>query len=125
MKVWVAAVVVIAPLIAAAWLIPPDFPMLIRQILLAAWGVGAILVAELLLFSNSLGTALRAVGFVPARARALIVALAVSIPMWVFLPTLARFRGVPVALHPDWLTLLIGVVLVNGITEEVIHRGFF
>lgn len=27
-------------------------------------------------------------------------------------------------LQPEWLPLLIGVVLVNGVTEEAIHRGF-
>jgi hypothetical protein len=45
------AFVVFAPLIAAAWL-PPQFPLLLRQLLLFAWGVGAIAVAERLLFAD-------------------------------------------------------------------------
>ena len=63
-------------------------------------------------------------GFVPARMPTLVVALLVSLPMWLFLPLFAWTKGIAVALRPDWLLLLVGVVLVNGITEEVIHRGF-
>ena len=44
--------------------------------------------------------------------------------MWAFLPAFAWSRGVSIALRPEWLYLLVGVVLVNGITEEVIHRGY-
>jgi membrane protease YdiL (CAAX protease family) len=123
-KVLAGSIPVIIPLIAAAWFIPLDFPMLLRQVLLCAWGVGAILVAERLLFSPTLEQALRLLGFVWARMPAVVVALLVSLPMWLFLPLFAWFQGVPVRLQPDWLALLLGVVLVNGIAEEVIHRGF-
>jgi membrane protease YdiL (CAAX protease family) len=124
MKVLAAAILVIIPLVAAAWLIPQDFPMLLRQTLLTIWGVGAMLVAERLLFSPTWQTSLRAVGFVPARRRTVIVSLLVSLPMWIFLPLFAWLNEVPVRLQPNWVAILIGVVLVNGITEEVIHRGF-
>jgi membrane protease YdiL (CAAX protease family) len=117
------AIVVIVPLVAAAWL-PPGFPHLVRQALLCTWGVGAILVAERMLFSNSLKETLRAVGFVRARKSTLEVALLVSLPMWAFLPLLAWTTGTAMDLRPEWLSLLLGVVLVNGVTEEVIHRGF-
>ena len=122
-KVCAPATIVIAPLIAAAWL-PHAFPLGLRQILLSVWGVGAILIAERLLFSPTLREALRAVGFVRARTSTLVVAVLVSLPMWAFLPAFAWTRGVSMALRPEWLYLLVGVVLVNGITEEVIHRGF-
>ena len=122
-KVCAPATIVIAPLIAAAWL-PPTFLIGLRQILLSVWGVGAILVSERLLFSPTLGEALRAVGFVQARTSTLVVAVLVSLPMWAFLPAFAWTRGASIALRPEWLYLLVGVVLVNGITEEVIHRGF-
>jgi hypothetical protein len=55
------AVVVIVPLVAAAWL-PPGFPYLIRQVVLCIWGVGAMLVSERMLFSNTLEDALQANG---------------------------------------------------------------
>src|SRR5690349_15491824 len=123
-KVLAGSIPVIVPLIAAAWLIPPDFPMLLRQILLTAWGVGAILVAEKLLFSPTWGKAVTAVGFVPARMRGVLVALLVSVPMWLFLPLYTWFSGEQLTLQPNWLALLLGVFLLNGIAEEVIHRGF-
>jgi membrane protease YdiL (CAAX protease family) len=118
-----AATAVIIPLIAAAWL-PPGFPYLLRQSLLCIWGVGAILVAERTLFTDTLTTALRAVGFAPVHRRVLAAAFVASLPMWAFLPLAAWTNGVSVGLRSDWLLLLAGVVLVNGITEEVIHRGF-
>jgi membrane protease YdiL (CAAX protease family) len=123
-KVFAAAILVIIPLIAAAWFIPPDFPMLLRQVLLCAWGVGATLLAERLLFSQTWRQASQAVGFVRPRLPAVIVALLASLPMWLFLPLLAWLSGVPIRLQPDWLALFVGVILVNGIAEEVIHRGF-
>jgi membrane protease YdiL (CAAX protease family) len=123
-KVLIGAIPVLVPLIAAAWLIPPGFPLLLRQILLCVWGVGAILVAERWLFSPTWSKAMAALGFVPAHMRTVIVSLLVSVPMWIFLPLFGRLNGVPVRLQPQWLAILLGVVLVNGITEEVIHRGF-
>lgn len=45
-KVYSAAIVVIILLIAAVWFIPADFPMLLRQILLCVWGIGATFMAE-------------------------------------------------------------------------------
>jgi membrane protease YdiL (CAAX protease family) len=117
------AVVVIVPLVAAAWL-PPGFPHLVRQVLLCMWGVGAILIAERMLFSSTLREALRAVGFVRARKSTLKVVLLASLPMWAFLPLFAWTNGTAIDLRPEWLSLLLGVVLVNGVTEEVIHRGF-
>jgi membrane protease YdiL (CAAX protease family) len=117
------AVVVIAPLVAAAWL-PPGFPHLVRQGLLCIWGVGAILVTERVLFSDTLKDALRALGFVRARKSTLTVVLIACLPMWAFLPLFAWTNGNAFDLRPEWLSLLLGVVLVNGVTEEVIHRGF-
>lgn len=58
-KVYSAAIVVIIPLIAAAWFIPPGFPMLLRQVLLWVWGVGATFGAKRLLFRETWGEAAR------------------------------------------------------------------
>jgi len=117
------AIVVIVPLIAAAWL-PPEFPLLLRQVLLCVWGVGAIVGAERLFFAGTLHEGIRALGFTRARWTAVVVAALVSIPMWAFLPLFAWANSAHVSLHSNWVSLLVGVVLVNGITEEVIHRGF-
>lgn len=117
------ALIVVTPLIAAAWL-PAGFPYVFRQVLMLVWGVGAVLVAERWLFAHALTKALRAVGFARVRTRVLALALVASVPMWIFLPLAAWTNGVALGLRPDWVPLLVGIVLVNGITEEVIHRGF-
>ena len=122
-KVCGYAVIVIVPLIAAAWL-PPGFPHLLRQAVLFAWGVGAILVTERILFSDTLDAAVRALGFVRPNVSMLVIASLASVPMWAFLPFLAWTKGTTTDVRPDWLYLLLGVVLVNGITEEAVHRGF-
>jgi membrane protease YdiL (CAAX protease family) len=124
LPIYASAAAAIVPLVAATWLWPSGVPLLVRQLLLFSWGVAAILLAERLLFSGNASDSTRATGFVRARIPAVAAALLVSLPMWVFLPILAWGNGVVVALRPDWLELLLGVVLVNGITEEVIHRGF-
>ena len=118
------AAIAIVPLIAAAWLIPPGFPHLLRQTILCGWGAGTIVAAQRLLFSRTFGAATRALGFVPPRAGMVVTVLLVSIPMWIFLPLFAWSSAADVIVRPDWPVLLVGVVLVNGITEEVIHRGF-
>jgi len=122
-KTCASAAIVIIPLVAAAWL-PPTFPLGLRQILLSVWGLGAILAAERLLFSPTLRQAVRAVGLVRAPTPIVAVAVLVSLPMWAFLPAFVWMHGASIALRPEWLYLLAGVMLVNGITEEVIHRGF-
>ena len=58
------------------------------------------------------------------RRPSLIVTLLATLPMWAFIPLATWAMGAAVELRPDWILLLIGVVLLNGLTEEVIHRGF-
>lgn len=123
-KVYLAAIVVMIPLVAAAWFTPAGFPMLLRQILLCVWGVGATFVAERWLFRSTWGEATSTLGFVATKWPTVLVALLVSLPMWLFLPFYAWYSGVAISLQPDWLALLVGVVLLNGITEEVLHRAF-
>ena len=122
--VFVPAIVTIVPLVVAAFLTPPWMPLVARQVLLCAWGVGAAIVAERLFFNGNVASSVRALGFRRPRTRIVIAALLMSVPMWLYLPLAARAQGFAVSLRPDWLLLLIGVVLVNGLAEEVIHRGF-
>jgi membrane protease YdiL (CAAX protease family) len=124
-KVLAAVVPVIAGLVAPAFLPPPEADALLgRQFLLLAWGVGAILAFQRLLFDSSLPGALYALGVAWPRLRAVVVAGLVSLPMWLGLPVIGWITGAGLALHPNWPALLFGVILVNGITEELIHRGF-
>jgi membrane protease YdiL (CAAX protease family) len=121
--VFASAILVIAPLVAAAWL-NANVPYLIRQTALCVWGVGATVALDRLLFGGTLSASVRTIGFAPARMATVLVAIGVSLPMWFFLPAFAWLKGTSLQLRDDWVSLLLGVVLVNGITEEVIHRGF-
>jgi membrane protease YdiL (CAAX protease family) len=121
--VYAPAILVIAPLIAAAWF-SAAVPYLIRQTVLCVWGVGATVALDRLLFGGTLLASVRTIGFAPARMSAVFVAIGVSLPMWFFLPAFAWLKGTSLQLRADWAALLLGVVLVNGITEEAIHRGF-
>lgn len=122
-RVCLAAIVVIAPLILASWVTIPG-PAIVKPVVLAIWGVTMTIWFERLMFADSLPAAVCAIGLTRGRPSTRVVALLASLPMWVGLPLLAWLNAVPIALRPDWPAVLLGVILLNGITEEVIHRGF-
>jgi membrane protease YdiL (CAAX protease family) len=119
------AVPVIAVLVAAAFVLPADFPWLQRQLVLAAIGIGGIALAEIVMFRTSLGNLASRLGFAAPNMRVVRVCLAVSLPMWLFLPIASVVTGTPPHVASTWPLIILGVVLVNGLAEEVIHRIFF
>jgi len=120
----VHAVPVIAILVGAAFVVPADFPLLPRQALLCVIGIAGIVAAERRLFGGGWRRIAATLGFVAPRLRAVLVAGVVSLPMWLFLPLYLRPADARAWLNPDWLPLLLGVILVTGVAEEVIHRAF-
>jgi membrane protease YdiL (CAAX protease family) len=120
-----ASIPVIAILVAAAFILPADFPWLPRQLLLAAIGIGGIALAETAMFRTPAAELPRRLGFVAPNTRMVVACLAASLPMWLFLPVASAVTGTPLHVAPDWPLLVFGVVLVNGFAEEVIHRAFF
>ena len=88
---------------------------ILAAVLLVAVGV------ERLLFGTPPGAALAALGFGRPATRAVVVALAVSIPV-VVLPSL--LIGVTPELRPGWPSLLIGIFAFHGLAEEVVWRGY-
>lgn len=118
-----AAACLITPLVLAQW-VPFDGPPLIKQIALAAWGIGATVVAQRVLFRESMGGALRTLGFHACPRQVLMVAIAASLPMWLVIPAVSALTASPLVIAPNWPAMLLGVVIVNGLTEETIHRGF-
>jgi membrane protease YdiL (CAAX protease family) len=120
----VGSVPVIAILVSAAFVLPPGMPILLRQVLLCGIGVAGIAVAERRLFGSGWRRIVATLGFVAPGPRAVVVAIVVSVPMWLFLPIHGRLADAPSSLNPDWLPILLGVILVNGVAEEVIHRAF-
>lgn len=124
LRLIVGSAPVIVILVGAAFVVPPGFPVLLRQILLCVVGVGGIVVAERLLFGRKWRRIPVILGFVAPRPRAAVVAIVVSLPMWLFLPLYGWLVAAPFTLSRDWTAIFLGVILVNGIAEEVIHRAF-
>jgi membrane protease YdiL (CAAX protease family) len=79
------------------------------------------LVVERVLDGTGAVAALRALGFGRPTARALLVALAVSVPV-VVVP--AVVAGVRPELRPGWPWLLVGVFAFHGLAEEIVWRGY-
>ncbi len=124
LKILIGSVPVIAALVAAAFVLPADFPFFPRQALLCVVGVAGTVVAERLLFGPGWPRIRAALGLALPRGRAVVVALVGSLPMWLFVPLYALMIGAPLALRHDWLPILAGTILVNGVVEEIIHRAF-
>ncbi|HEV2513813.1 MAG TPA: CPBP family intramembrane glutamic endopeptidase [Devosia sp.] len=124
-RLLIAAVPVIALLVAAAFVLPAEFPFFLRQLLLAAIGMGGIALAEVAMFRTPLVDLGRRLGFTPTSRRTVIISLIASLPMWLFLPLASLAAGTPVHVASNGLALVLGIVLVNGLAEEVIHRAFF
>jgi hypothetical protein len=119
-KLLLGSTPVIGALVAAAFIVPPDFPFILRPVLLCVLGVGGAAIAERLLFGSTGAQMLSSLGFAKPRARAVVVAVVVSLPMWLFVPLYGFSAEVTFPLSRDWVPILLGVILVNGVV-----RSFF
>jgi membrane protease YdiL (CAAX protease family) len=86
--------------------------------------LAAALAYERLAFARPLAESLRALGWVRANPRAVGVAVILSAAMLVFFPIMSRATGAPIALRGNWLWILAGALVLNGIGEETLFRGF-
>lgn len=75
-------------------------------------------------FARRPGEALRALGWGQARFSALLVAIVLTILMLTFFPVVSLIWGVSLKLRGDWLWILLGAIILNGIGEETLFRGF-
>ena len=114
----------IVPMIGAAFLWPADWPLIWRQVAIALWGVGVVFIVERRFSGGGHGLSLARLGATPPRWMAVLIALLAAIAMFFGPPILAAAQGVPWGLQPGWALILVGVILVNGLAEEVIHRAF-
>lgn len=79
---------------------------------------------ERLLFARNPIRGLSALGWKHANSRALLVAVILSSIMLAFFPVVALVWSVPMELRTDWLWILMGSIILNGIGEETLFRGF-
>lgn len=93
------------------------------RVIITAAMVGVALVIERLVYRRGPRAALLALGFGRPTARSLAVACAVSASMLAYFP-LAVFYGASLRLEADWPWLVVGALVLNGIGEEALFRGF-
>ncbi len=123
-KVLLGFVILDVPLVLMAWFLPLTMPPLLRQGLIAVWGVFGSLFVEMWLFNHTIPQALRQLGYGRPVWRAVWLALLITLPLWFTAPGYALITGETLTLNPNLFTLITGVVLINGLAEETVLRGF-
>jgi len=83
-----------------------------------------VLAFERFVFARRPVEALSALGWGRASPRAVLVAVILSVAMLAFFPVVSLGWGVPMELRSDWLWILVGAIVLNGIGEETLFRGF-
>ena len=95
----------------------------------AAMIVTAIMVLVALLFKrqafkHKAAQSLRAIGFGRPNPRAILVAAIIGLSMLAFFPVFSLVTGTQITLKADWLWILVGIIVLNGIGEETLFRGY-
>jgi membrane protease YdiL (CAAX protease family) len=109
------------------YLFPPaanatrSIPVMLLLFVVAA---AAVVIPEMLLFRSSLLQAIRDVGIGRPRWSVIFVAFLITMPLLVYFPLFSRITRIPLTLYQDWPSKLLTVVLMQGITEEILFRGY-
>ena len=98
----------------------------------ATWsriGVTAVMLTVALIFQRLVfkvgpGKALRMLGYGPVDLRAVLVAAIISVVLLSYFPIFTALTGVSIRLNKDWLWMLLGIVAVQGFSEETLFRGY-
>jgi membrane protease YdiL (CAAX protease family) len=93
---------------------------------LAASGAMFLIVVaiERLAFGRGLRTGLLALGWARPRFGAILAATLISLGMLAFFPVYSLVTGTPFTLRGDWAWILLGAIVLNGLAEETLFRGF-
>jgi membrane protease YdiL (CAAX protease family) len=93
-------------------------------IAVAALALAALLAIEWVAFGRPPAAALRALGFVRPRRRAVLATAGVGALLAAFLPVYAVLTGTPLVPRPGAALLVPGLVAQAGIAEEALFRGY-
>lgn len=109
------------------YLFPPaanatrSIPSILLLFILAA---AAVVIPEMLFFGSSLLGAIRNVGIGRPRWSVILVALLIALPLLAYFPLFSLVTRLPLVPYEDWPYKLLTVVLMQGITEEIMFRGY-
>lgn len=98
----------------------PTWAGLARTLLTLA----AVVVVEMTLFRQAIGSALQRLGLARPKARWLGLAALAGAPLIAFFPTYTAMTGIGWSLPPGWWWTYLGYVTVSGLTEEVVFRAY-
>ena len=127
LKLAIGFLVYILAVLVPVYLFPPaanathSIPVILLLFVLAA---AAVVVPEMLLFKSSLPEALRNVGIGRPRWSVILVALLITLPLLLYFPLFSLITRLPLVLYGDWPYRLLTVALMQGITEEIMFRGY-
>jgi len=75
-------------------------------------------------FKKDAAQGLRAVGYGRPNLRAIWVAAIIGLIMLAFFPIFSMITGAQITLKADWFWILVGIIVLNGIGEETLFRGY-
>jgi membrane protease YdiL (CAAX protease family) len=84
----------------------------------------AAIICERWLFRLNTGQALLALGYDRPYPRAILAAGMITCLMLAFFPVFTLATGIPFSLKSDWLWILLSIVILNGLGEETLFRGY-
>ncbi|HZA26572.1 MAG TPA: CPBP family intramembrane glutamic endopeptidase [Actinomycetota bacterium] len=105
---------VLVPSLGMTWT-----PLIVSSVMIAV-----VLTIERVAFGRGPRQAFAALGYGRPRPGAMLAAVIITLVMLTFFPLYSAATGVPFSLKPDWLGLLVGAIVLNGLAEETLFRGF-
>ncbi|MFN8420655.1 MAG: CPBP family intramembrane glutamic endopeptidase [Anaerolineae bacterium] len=87
-------------------------------------GVVLPIALEMILFGKGLTAALSDLGITRFSWTGIRIALIYLLPLIVFIPLFALLTQASLRLNPNWGWLILNLILVNGLAEETMMRGF-
>jgi membrane protease YdiL (CAAX protease family) len=82
------------------------------------------IICERWLFRLNTGRALLSLGFGRPYLRAILAAVLMTCLMLAFFPVFTLVTGIPFSVKSDWLWILLSIVILNGLGEETLFRGY-
>jgi membrane protease YdiL (CAAX protease family) len=79
---------------------------------------------EMLLYRKNLSQALSDIGLIRFSWAGIRIAAIYLLPLLLFFPLFSLLTNTPLATQPNWQWRLLNVVLINGLAEEIMMRGF-
>jgi membrane protease YdiL (CAAX protease family) len=105
-------------------LLVPRLDQTLSSLIVTAAMFGTVIAIERVIYRRGSLQAFAALGFGRPNPNALVAAVIIGVAMLAFFPIYSLATGTPISLKADWLWILLGAVVLNGLGEETLFRGF-